>query len=66
MKNHFSFEIGLSYEGVMNETKNLLMKEGFSLADTNDLFYPNAIEYIAERSMIQEAEKRKTCKKSIL
>lgn len=66
LKNYFSFEIGLSYEALMKETKNLLMEEGFSLDDINELFYPNAIQYIAERSIIHEAEKRKTYKEKLI
>lgn len=66
LKEHFVFEIGLSYEELMNDTKNLLMKEGFSLEDVKDLFYPNSIQYIAELSILPEAEKRISSKNKLI
>ncbi|WP_010170847.1 hypothetical protein [Bacillus coahuilensis] len=66
LKDHFVFEIGLSYEELMNETKKLLMAEGFSFEDVKDLFYPNSIQYIAELSILSEAEKRITSKNKLI
>ena len=66
LRDHFTFEIGLSYEKLMKDTKKLLIGEGFSFDDVNDLFYPNAIQNIAEYSIISEAEKRKTSKEKLL
>lgn len=66
LKDHFVFEIGPSYEELSEETKKLLVDEGFSIEDVNDLFYPNAIQYIAELSILSEAEKRVTSKNKLL
>ncbi|GHI00628.1 hypothetical protein [Neobacillus kokaensis] len=66
LKGHFIFEIGLSYEELIKETKKLLMDEGFSLEDVKDLFYPNGIQYIAELSILPEAEKRITSKNKLI
>jgi hypothetical protein len=66
LKEHFAFEIGLSYEELTKDTKQLLIEEGFSLEDVNDLFYPNAVQFIAEYSIINDPDKRKTCKKSLI
>ncbi|MFC0015543.1 MULTISPECIES: hypothetical protein [Allobacillus] len=62
LKDHFVFEIGHSYDSLAHETKKLLEAEGFSTDDVNDLFYPNAIQYIAEISIIPEERKRITNK----
>lgn len=62
LEDHFIFEIGDSYDSLVKETKGLLVAEGFSSDDVNDLFYPNAIQYIAEISIISEEKKRITNK----
>ncbi|UCZ53744.1 hypothetical protein LGQ02_02855 [Bacillus shivajii] len=66
LKNHFVFEIGDSYENLTEESKGLLQVEGFSTDDVNDLFYPNAIQYIAEFSILPEAGKRITNKDKLI
>jgi hypothetical protein len=66
LQNHFTFQIGPSYEDLSNETKKLMENEGFSKEDVNDIFYPNAIQFIAELSILPEAEKRITSKKQLL
>lgn len=62
LKDYFVFEIGHSYDSLAHETKKLLEAQGFSTEDVNDLFYPNAIQYIAEISIIPEERKRITNK----
>lgn len=62
LMDHFVFEIGNSYASLAKENKKLLEVEGFSIDDVNDLFYPNAIQYIAEISIIPEERKRITNK----
>lgn len=66
LKDHFVFEIGHSYDSLANETKKLLEAEGFSTDDVNDLFYPNAIQYIAEKSIIPEERNRITNKTELI
>ncbi|WP_145524203.1 hypothetical protein [Virgibacillus sp. SK37] len=66
LKDHFVFEIGYSYDSLAKENKGLLESDGFSTDDVNDLFYPNAIQYIAEISIIPEEEKRITNKAELL
>ncbi len=46
----FRFQIGKSYSDMEEKVKQLLIKEDFSQADVNEIFYPNAIQKIADIS----------------
>ncbi len=58
INNHFTFEIGKPFIGLENDVKELLVEAGFSTDDVKDLFYPNAIQKIAEVSIIRNDEER--------
>jgi hypothetical protein len=58
LANHFIFEIGKPYIDLESDVKNLLITEGFSTEDVRDLFYPNAIQKIAEISIIKNDNDR--------
>ncbi|QDY83519.1 hypothetical protein FQU75_08900 [Paenibacillus polymyxa] len=66
LKDMFVFEIGLSYEEIEQETKNLMRSVNLSFADIEELFYPNAIQRIAELSMKANKIEREICKKDLL
>lgn len=50
-QNKFLFEIGKSYADLEEEVKKYLIDEGLSESDVEEIFYPNAIQTIAETSM---------------
>lgn len=66
LENKFYFEIGSSYDELEKETKILLETTPFTKKDIDDIFYPNAIQQIAELSISPNEEKRKVCKKDFL
>lgn len=51
LKDKFKFEIGKSYKDLELEIKQLLIAESLSESDVQDIFYPNAIQKIAELSI---------------
>lgn len=66
LNNKFHFEIGPSYDELEKETKKQLEITPFSKKDIDDIFYPNAIQHIAELSISPNEEERKVCKKDFL
>jgi len=56
----FNFVIGQSFDDLINDIKKLIKeKSSFSTEDINDLFYPNAIQIIANKSILHNSEDRK-------
>jgi len=54
--NKFKFIIGKTFDNLVVDIKNLLEKNSsFSMEDINDLFYPNAIQIIADKSIIHDS-----------
>lgn len=63
----FKFIIGHSFEDLIENAKKLLQKNSiFSQDDINDLFYPNAIQIIAEKSINHIPEERVLEKRSFI
>lgn len=62
----FKFEIGKSYQRIEDEVKQLLINEQFSPDDVKDIFYPNAIQKIAEISTIRVDKNRIINKKWLI
>jgi len=58
--NKFSFIIGKSFDDLISDAKDLLEKKSnFSRLDIEDLFYPNAIQKIADKSILHNSDDRK-------
>ena len=56
----FKFEIGQSFDDLINDIKKLITENSsFSKEDIDDLFYPNAIQIIANKSILHNSEDRK-------
>ena len=66
LKNKFHFEIGATYDELEKESKSLLETTPFSKKDIDDIFYPNAIQQIAEYSILPSENERKVCKKDFV
>jgi hypothetical protein len=66
LDNKFLFEIGASYDELEKESKSLLEITPFSKKDIDDIFYPNAIQQIAELSILPSENERKVCKKDFV
>lgn len=66
LEEKFVFEIGLSYEEIEKETKQLMKSQNLSEVDIEDLFYPNAVQRIAELSMRANEIEREICKKDLI
>ncbi len=62
----FKLEFGKSFEQISIDVKNKLVNEGFSKEDVDELFYPNAIQRIAELSIMHCEENRKINKRELL
>lgn len=62
----FILEFGKSFEQISIDVKNKLVNEGFSKEDVDELFYPNAIQRIAELSIMHCEEDRKITKRKLL
>ncbi len=55
----FKFIIGKSFQNLVEDTKKLFeMNSSFSKEDIEEIFYPNAIQIIADKSIEPDAEKR--------
>lgn len=64
---NFKFVIGKSFDDLINETKKLLEEtSSFSKQDIEELFYPNAIQIIADKSINHFPEDRVLEKKSFI
>jgi hypothetical protein len=58
--NKFKFIIGKAFNDLISDTKNLLQtKSNFSKLDIEELFYPNAIQKIADKSILHNSDDRK-------
>lgn len=58
--NKFKFIIGKAFDDLISDTKNLLeTKSDFTKLDIEELFYPNAIQKIAEKSILHDSDERK-------
>jgi hypothetical protein len=56
----FKFIIGKSFDALIVDTKQLLeTKSGFTKVDIEELFYPNAIQKIANKSILHNSDDRK-------
>lgn len=56
----FKFIIGKSFDDLILDTKQLLeAKSDFTKVDIEELFYPNAIQKIANKSILHNSDKRK-------
>lgn len=56
----FKFIIGKSFDSLIDDTKQLLeTKSGFTKVDVEELFYPNAIQKIANKSILHNSDDRK-------
>jgi hypothetical protein len=56
----FKFIIGKSFDALILDTKQLLeAKSDFTKVDIEELFYPNAIQKIANKSILHNADDRK-------
>src|SRR5690606_32149414 len=56
----FKFIIGKSFDALIEDTKQLLeAKSGFTKVDIEELFYPNAIQKIANKSILHNSDDRK-------
>ncbi len=66
LKDKFLFEIGASYNELENASKSLLEIAPFTKKDIDDIFYPNAIQQIAELSILPTEDERKVCKKDFV
>ena len=64
--NKFQLKYGFSYEDTQIIVKELLAKEGFVKEDIEDLFLPNAIQSIAEISILHDDKIRTITKKTFL
>ena len=65
-KDKFSFEIGESYENLIAKNKTKLTEELNNKDDVEDIFYPNAIQKIAELSVKHDENERLINKKILL
>lgn len=63
--NRFTLEFGLSLDDIQNNVCQALKNNGIPEQDIDTLIYPNAIQIIADLSILHEAEKR-TIKKAEL
>ncbi len=50
LNDRFEMVVGKSYEELESETQSLMINDNFTAKDVEELFYPNAIQYIAEVS----------------
>ena len=56
----FKFEIGKAFEDLVSEIKTLLeTQSSFTKVDIEDLFYPNAIQQIANKSILHNSDERR-------
>lgn len=63
----FKFIIGKTLDGVVNDTTKLLAeKANLSSKDVEELFYPNAIQIIANKSIIHDSSDRIIDKESLI
>lgn len=65
-RNRFTFILGEKYEKLENMNKRLLIEQGLSKEDVDDLFFPNAIQTIVDLSIQKEATKRIIKKSQLL
>ena len=66
LDNHFEFIVGKSYDELEKENKELLEKLGFEKEDIPDIVYPNAIQKIADLSIIRNDSKRNITKDEMI
>ena len=57
-RKRFTLELGDSFEGISEKVKDKLKECDLSEDDIQDLFYPNAVQEIADLSIIHQEEKR--------
>ncbi|QZA82481.1 hypothetical protein [Deefgea piscis] len=62
----FEAKIGPSFDKLVDEVHSYFINEGISSTDAETLYYPNAINFIAELSRCHDVENRKTTKNSLL
>ncbi|CCE25771.1 hypothetical protein [Methylotuvimicrobium alcaliphilum] len=62
----FSTSVGPAFDELVNEAYGLLEVNGISTDDVKTLAYPNAIQLIANLSILHDAEKRKITKRDFL
>ena len=64
--NKFTLEFGLSLSDLIEEVKKGLKDNELPLDSIDELFYPNAVQMIADLSIIHDAEKRKINKATLI
>ena len=66
LENHFKFVVGKSYDELEKENKALLEDLGFEKDDILDIVYPNAIQKIADLSIVRNDYSRDITKEEML
>ncbi|NBJ95474.1 hypothetical protein D5281_23875 [bacterium 1xD42-62] len=62
LEKHFEFIVGKPYDELEKENKELLEEAGFEKDDVSDIVYPNAIQKIADLSIIKNDNSRNITK----
>lgn len=62
----FTLHFGHDYYKTQEIVKNSLIDEGFEKGDIDELIFPNAVQYIAEKSIIHDESKRTVVKKEFI
>jgi len=63
---HFEFIVGKPYDELEKENKELLETLGFEKDDISDIVYPNAIQKIADLSIVKNENSRNITKEEML
>ncbi len=66
LENHFEFIVGKPYDELEKENKELLETLGFEKDDISDIVYPNAIQKIADLSIVKNENSRNITKEEML
>lgn len=65
--NRFKFIIGKTFDDLVSDTKKMLETEcRFSKLDIEEIFYPNAIQKIADKSILHNSDDRKITNTSFI
>ena len=66
INNRFHFIIGQEYDELEKENKLMLLEEGFSSEDIEEIIFPNAINCIASLSILKNVKERNITKQEFL
>ena len=64
--NRFHLIMGQEYCELEKENKDMLLKEGFTLEDIEEIIFPNAIHCIASLSILRDAKDRNITKQELV